>query len=51
LGGDDRMPAASKVAFTGGLDFNDHHAVWDRLDKHPEIVLLHRSHSSPFVRS
>jgi len=39
------LPAGPKVAFTGGLDFNDHHAIWDRLDKvrakHPDMVLLH----------
>jgi hypothetical protein len=27
------------------LEFNDHHAIWDRLDKvhakHPEMVFLH----------
>jgi hypothetical protein len=39
------MPAGPKIAFTGGLEFNDHQAVWDRLDKvhakHPDMVLLH----------
>jgi len=39
------LPAGPKIAFTGGLDFNDHHAIWDRLDKalakHPDMVLLH----------
>ena len=39
------MPAGAKIAFTGGLDFNDHRAIWDRLDKvhakHPDMVLLH----------
>ncbi len=39
------LPAGAKVAFTGGLDFNDHRAIWDRLDKalakHPDMVLLH----------
>ncbi|KAA5595407.1 DUF2493 domain-containing protein [Blastochloris sulfoviridis] len=39
------MPAGPKVAFTGGADFNDHHLIWDRLDKvqvkHPDMVLLH----------
>jgi YspA, cpYpsA-related SLOG family len=39
------LPAGPKIAFTGGLDFNDHGAVWDRLDKvhakHPDMVLLH----------
>jgi hypothetical protein len=39
------LPAGPKVAFTGGLDFNDHHLIWDKLDqvrtKHPDMVLLH----------
>jgi hypothetical protein len=39
------LPAGPKIAFTGGPDFNDHRAVWDRLDKvhakHPDMVLLH----------
>ena len=39
------LPAGPKVAFTGGLDFNDHRLVWDQLDrvhaKHPDMVLLH----------
>ena len=39
------LPAGPKIAFTGGLDFNDHHAIWDTLDKvhakHPDMVLLH----------
>jgi hypothetical protein len=39
------LPAGSKVAFTGGLNFNDHQLIWDRLDKvhakHPDMVLLH----------
>jgi hypothetical protein len=39
------MPAGPKIAFTGGLDFNDHRLIWDRLDqaraKHPNMVLLH----------
>ncbi|MDQ2861805.1 MAG: DUF2493 domain-containing protein [Pseudomonadota bacterium] len=39
------MPPGAKIAFTGGLDFNDHRAIWDRLDKvlakHPDLVLLH----------
>ena len=37
------LPAGPKVALTGGLDFNDHHLIWDRLDKvhakHPDMVL------------
>lgn len=39
------MPAGPKIAFSGGLDFNDHRMIWDRLDqihaKHPDMVLLH----------
>lgn len=39
------MPKGPKVALSGGLDFNDHRLVWDRLDKahakHPDMVLLH----------
>src|SRR5258707_6500779 len=39
------LPAGPKIAFTGGLDFNDHDAIWDTLDKvrakHPDMVLLH----------
>jgi hypothetical protein len=39
------LPAGPKVAFTGGLDFNNHHMIWDRLDKvhakHRDMVLLH----------
>lgn len=39
------LPAGSKIAFTGGLDFNDHRLIWAKLDqvhaKHPDMVLLH----------
>ena len=39
------LPPGPKVAFTGGLDFNDHRAIWDALDrvhaKHKGMVLLH----------
>jgi hypothetical protein len=39
------LPAGPKIAFTGGLDFNDHGTIWDVLDrvraKHPDMVLLH----------
>jgi len=39
------LPAGAKIAFTGGVDFNDTQAIWDRLDKvrakHPDMVLLH----------
>jgi hypothetical protein len=36
---------ARRVAFTGGVEFNDHRLIWDRLDKvharHPDMVLMH----------
>lgn len=39
------LPAGPKIAFTGGLEFNDHRLIWDKLDqvraKHPDMVLLH----------
>jgi YspA, cpYpsA-related SLOG family len=39
------LPTGPKIAATGGLDFNDHRLIWDRLDKvhakHPDMVLLH----------
>ncbi|KWV49285.1 hypothetical protein AS156_16215 [Bradyrhizobium macuxiense] len=39
------LPSGPKIALTGGLDFNDYHSIWDRLDqvhaKHPDMVLLH----------
>jgi hypothetical protein len=39
------LPPGPKIALTGGLDFNDHRVIWDRLDrlhvKHPDMVLLH----------
>ena len=39
------LPPGAKIAITGGLDFNDHRLIWDRLDKvhakHPDMVLLH----------
>ena len=39
------LPAGAKIAFTGGMDFNDHRAIWDGLDKvrakHADMVLLH----------
>ena len=39
------LPPGPKVAFTGGLDCNDHRLIWARLDqvhaKHPGMVLLH----------
>jgi hypothetical protein len=47
------LPAGPKVAFTGGADANDHHAIWAALDrvyaKHPDMVLLHGG--SPKARS
>lgn len=39
------LPTGPKIALTGGLDFNDHHLVWEVLDKvhakHPDMVLIH----------
>ncbi|MDE2075335.1 MAG: DUF2493 domain-containing protein [Alphaproteobacteria bacterium] len=39
------LPPGPKIALTGGLDFDDYHLIWDRLDKvrakHPDMVLLH----------
>jgi YspA, cpYpsA-related SLOG family len=39
------LPAGPKIALTGGLEFNDHQLIWDRLDrvhaKHMDMVLLH----------
>jgi len=39
------MPAGTRVAFTGGIDCNDHRRIWTVLDKvlakHPGMVLLH----------
>ncbi len=39
------LPAGPKIAFTGGLDCNDHTLIWAKLDqvhaKHPDMVLLH----------
>lgn len=39
------MPAGQRIAFTGGMDCNDHQRIWAALDrvhaKHPAMVLLH----------
>jgi hypothetical protein len=39
------IPPGERIAFTGGVDFNDHRLIWDVLDKvlakHPRMVLLH----------
>jgi hypothetical protein len=38
-------PAGTRIAFTGGVDYNDHERIWAVLDKvhakHPDMVLLH----------
>jgi len=38
-------PAGAKIAFTGGVDCNDHQRIWAALDrvhaKHADMVLLH----------
>jgi hypothetical protein len=40
-----RIPAGTRIAFTGGVDCNDHQRIWAVLDKarakHPDMVLLH----------
>ena len=39
------LPEGPKIAFTGGLEFNDHHLIWAKLDqvhaKYPDMVLMH----------
>jgi hypothetical protein len=39
-----RIPAGTRIAFTGGMDCNDHYRIWAVLDKahakHPDMVLL-----------
>jgi hypothetical protein len=39
------LPAGPKIAFGGGVDCNDHHAIWAALDKvlakHTGMVLIH----------
>ncbi len=39
------IPKGAKIAFTGGMDCNDHRRIWDTLDKvyakHADMVLLH----------
>lgn len=39
------IPAGTKIAFGGGMDYNDHDRIWATLDKalakHPDMVLLH----------
>jgi YspA, cpYpsA-related SLOG family len=39
------VPPGPKIALTGGLEFNDHNLIWNRLDKvhakHPDMVLVH----------
>jgi YspA, cpYpsA-related SLOG family len=39
------LPKGPKIAFSGGLDFNDVALIWDALDKirakHPDMVLMH----------
>ena len=39
------VPVGPKIAVIGGLDFNDHRLIWDKLDrvhaKHPDMALLH----------
>ena len=39
------LPQGTKIALTGGTDFNDHRLIWAKLDqvqtKYPDMVLLH----------
>lgn len=39
------IPAGPKIIFTGGLEFEDHRLIWDKLDKvrnqHSDMVLVH----------
>ncbi|TCN17234.1 DUF2493 domain-containing protein [Sinorhizobium americanum] len=39
------IPAGTKIAFGGGIDYNDHELIWTKLDqvhaKYPDMVLLH----------
>lgn len=39
------LPPGPKIAFTGGVEFNDHTLIWAKLDhvhgKYPDMVLLH----------
>ena len=39
------VPAGTKIAFSGGTDYNEHQVIWDALDraraKFPDMVLLH----------
>ncbi|TCR80835.1 DUF2493 domain-containing protein [Rhizobium sp. BK376] len=39
------IPPGTKIAFAGGMDYNDHLRIWKTLDqvhaKHPDMVLLH----------
>ncbi|MER8590030.1 MULTISPECIES: DUF2493 domain-containing protein [unclassified Mesorhizobium] len=39
------LPPGPKIAFTAGLDFNDHQLIWAKLDqvhaRHPDMVLMH----------
>ncbi|KZB56364.1 DUF2493 domain-containing protein [Thalassospira xiamenensis] len=39
------LPSGPRIAFTGGLECNDHVRIWEALDaaksKHPDMVLIH----------
>jgi hypothetical protein len=39
------LPTGPRIAFTGGMECNDHARIWDTLDKtrvkHPDMVLIH----------
>ncbi|CAN7751663.1 DUF2493 domain-containing protein [Rhizobium leguminosarum] len=39
------IPVGTKIAFSGGMGYNDHERIWAKLDqahlKHPDMILLH----------
>jgi hypothetical protein len=39
------VPEGQRIAFSGGVDCNDHQRIWEALDKartrHPDMILLH----------
>ncbi|MEH7846092.1 DUF2493 domain-containing protein [Rhizobium laguerreae] len=39
------IPSGTKIAFSGGMDYNDHERIWAKLDqahlRHPDMILLH----------
>jgi len=49
------LPTGPRIAFTGGIDCNDHVRIWDALDKacarHPDMVLNHGGSSKGAERA